>query len=77
MDWKRVWQKGKLIFYGEYLNNQKWKGNINEYYDDGKIKSQKKLFNGVFNGKDKEYYYIGKLLYEFEYLNGIKIGNLR
>ena len=61
--------KSDKLFYGEYLNGKRWKGNGKELYPDNKIK-----FEGDYDKgkriKGKEYYEEGKLKFEGEYLNG-------
>ena len=52
---------GKLEFEGEYLNGNRWNGNIKEYDYKGKLTFEGEYKNGKRNGKGKDYYNDGKL----------------
>ena len=69
-------KKGKLIFQGEYLDGQKWKGQLKEYDDiTGKLILEYEYLNGIIEGEVKEYdKYNGDLLFEGKYLNGKRNG---
>ena len=58
-----------LIFEGEYLNGERWKGK--EYWYNGEILFKGEYLNGK-RSKGKEYNYEEELLFEGEYLNGKK-----
>jgi len=58
-----------LIFEGEYLNGERWKGK--EYGYNGEILFKGEYSNGK-RSKGKEYNYEEELLFEGEYLNGKK-----
>ena len=58
-----------LIFEGEYLNGERWKGK--EYGYNGEILFKGEYLNGK-RSKGKEYNYEEELLFEGEYLNGKK-----
>ena len=64
-------KEGKLIYEGEYINNQKYNGI--EY--DKKGNKENEIKNG--NGKVKEYHDNGKLKFEGEYKDGKKHGKAK
>jgi len=66
---------GQLIFEGEYLNGERWKGK-GYIYDDyrKRLLFEGEYLNGKKNGKGKEYNKYGGLVYEGEYLNGERNG---
>ena len=69
--------KGKLIFEGEYINDEKMNGIGKEYsYNNDELLFEGEYINGEKNGKVKEYYDNGQLLYEGEYINGKKNGKV-
>ena len=66
----KEYDKGKLIFDGEYLNEKRWKGIKKEYDYDGNKIFEGEYLKGKRNGNGKEYDSYGKLKFEGEYLNG-------
>ena len=63
----------KLIFVGEYKNEQKnGKGKVFDY--SGNLKFEGEYLNGKRNGKGKEYYNNSPIKFEGEYLNAQKNG---
>ena len=61
---------GKLLFEGEYLNDNK-NGKGKEYFD-GRLMFEGEYLDDLKHGKGKQYYENGKLLFEGEYLNDLK-----
>ena len=61
----------KIVFEGEYLNNQR-NGKGKEFYYSSNIEFEGEYRNGKRNGYGKEYYKNGKLKFEGTYLNGNK-----
>ena len=61
---------GGIIFEGDYMNGQKWRGKEYSLYN---LEFEGEYKNGEYwNGKRKEYYKNGKLKYIAEYKNGKK-----
>ena len=69
--------KGRLIFEGEYLNKEMWKGKINNYYEDELIFEGEYLDGKIWNGKGKEYNGNRKVTFEGEYINRKKNGYIK
>ena len=79
-----MYNKGKLISISEYYlengkiadkgNFKNGKGNVFDYYENGKIFSIKNYNNGFLNGKSIFYYSNGKIAEEGNYKNNIKVG---
>ena len=61
---------GNLVFDGEYLNEEKWKGKIKKYYKNKKLKFEYDIVNGlIWDGK--EYDENGAIICELNNGNGI------
>ena len=77
----------ELIFEGEYLNDKRWNGKVNEtihkFRKDSDDYFDFLLVGEYINGEKKgtkivrEYYYNGKIKFEGEYLNGKKNGKVK
>ena len=64
---------GKIIFDGEFLNDEKWSGNFFNYIYGYTLISEGQYINGEISGDVKEYYDNSKLRFEGKYLNGKKM----
>ena len=69
--------EGKLIFKGEYLNDNEWKGKKYEYEYDSEnncdvLEGEYEYLFGDKNGKAIKYFKDGKIRFKGEYLNGEK-----
>ena len=67
---KEYYNKGKIKFEGEYLNNKKWNGKGYDY--NGKCVYEIKEGKGYVKEYDND-----KLSFEGEYLNGLENGNVK
>ena len=62
--------KGKLIFEGEYYKDEKWKGREKKYDErTNELEGEYEYSLGKKNGKGIEYFKGGKIRFEGEYLN--------
>ena len=61
---------GRLLFVGEFLNKEKWKGKIKEYYKDEVVFEGELLDGNIYSGKGKNYNSEGIKIFEGEYING-------
>ena len=61
-----------MLFEGEYLRGDKWKGKIKEYYKDELIFEGEYLDGKIWSGKGKEINSVGDIKFEGEYINGKK-----
>ena len=69
----KEYEKGKVIFEGEYLNGEKWNGKGKEYNIYDELKFEGEYLNGKkWNGYEYEYDYYSKLKSQFKYSNGEK-----
>ena len=68
---------GQLLFEGEFLRKEKWKGKINKYYKDELIFEGEYLDGKLWSGKGKEIDSEGNITFEGEYINGMKSGYLK
>ena len=66
---KKIYDKDKLLFEGEYLNGN-LNGKVKKYYGNGNLLFEGTYLNGEKNGMGKEYNINGELIFEGEYLNG-------
>ena len=57
MEWKRkrIYDKGKLIFKGEYLNGKRWNGKGKVYHDNEVLQFEDEYLNGNRKGKEYDY----------------------
>ena len=69
--------EGRLLFEGEYLNKDRWKGKYKEYHNNKLVFEGDYLKGIIWNGKGVNYNYNGDKIFEGEYLNGEKNGYIR
>jgi len=65
---------GNLLFEGEYLDENKWKGKIKKYDKDELIFEGEYLNGKIWSGKGKEIEPLVNIIFEGEYINGKKNG---
>ena len=68
---------GRLLFEGEFLKKERWKGKFKEYYKDELIFEGEYLDGKIWNGKGKEYNDDGYVTFEGEHKDGKRNGKVK